>query len=101
MTQKVDISRMRLDELQKLGGEMGIELPPAGRREELIKKIRYDKVPPSSHAGVMFYARKIKFEAELGTGTKGALEFIKIIYPDLAEDVALRMARKIQLTVAA
>ena len=101
MTRKPDVASLRIDELLKLGGEMGIDLPPAARRKELIEKIRHDKVPPSSHEGIMFYARKIKFEAELGTGTKGALEFITIVYPNLEEDVALRMARKIQLTAAA
>ena len=89
---------MNKDALRKYGEENGIELHPSAGRDEMIEAIYKDQYPSASHEGIMQIARKIKFQGDLGKGTGGAYDFLRIVYPEQSDEDAKRMAGIIERT---
>ena len=78
--------------------KIGIIISTDMKKPEMIAKILAEQNPEADHEGIMLYARKIKFEADMDRGTRGVLKYLKVVYPKLSEEDVLSMARTVQLT---
>lgn len=87
-----------MEALYKYGKENGIELHPSLDKDSLVEAIYKDQYPNASHEGIMQIARMIKFEADMGRGTGGAYDFLRMVYPDQPDEDSKRMARIIDRT---
>ena len=81
--------------LHKYGKENGIDLHPSLDKDSLVEAIYKDQYPQASHEGIMQIARMIKFEADMGRGTGGAYDFLRMVYPEQSDEDAKRMARTV------
>ena len=89
---------MKKMEIVDYAKKIGIVMSTDMKKPEMIVKIRAEQNPEADHEGIMLYARKIKFEADMDRGTRGVLKFLKVVYPKMSEESVLSMARTVQLT---
>ena len=97
LVSKYDLYQMNRAELIEQVTKLGIPLPSEFTKKDLVTLIGDARPPEISHAGVITIARMIKFQADLGKGTGGAYDFLKIIYPKQLEEDTLQMARTIDV----
>jgi len=95
---KFDLNKMDRAELIEQMAKHALPLPPEFNKNDLIKLIGDARPPEVSREGIMNIARMIKYEADLGRGTGGAYDFLKMVYPDQPDEDVKRMARIIDVT---
>jgi len=84
---KYDLSDLRYD---------SDRIKSAIPKKDLVDVIFANQVPPPSKAGITHYARILKFNGERMSGSKGALNFIKQVYPKMTEERANAFVSDIQ-----
>ena len=71
----------------------GVEVDPS-LNIRLIRDQLYDiELPRHSDEGILTIARKIKYEADLGRGTSGVVQYLKTVYPTMEHEEARKKAR--------
>lgn len=99
MKSKYVLGLMQKVELVTYAKKNGIIFSTDMKKIPMIDKILAHQDPEASHQGILKYARKIKYGADVGTGGTGVVSFLRTIYPSLDKEEARIRARAIQLTV--
>ena len=86
---------MNRAELIEQVNSLGLPLPPEFNKKDLVSLIGDARPPEISYEGIITIARMIKFEADMGRGTGGAYDFLKIVYPNEPDEDIKTMARTV------